>query len=471
MNVIVDAGIEFCSYKWTSFLNNCIIVPKFLESNYRALVFVIFIYYFDMASSGSETASKSKNPHFSHQQNVVLIDMIIDSYDYLFGCRVKQTNFSRRKQIWQRISDAVSAQGPGKKDVDQLKKRYNDIKRFAKAKLAREKNSARATGGGPAYVADLNDYEQKLVQRLGPEIITGITDDCDSDLRAMPTTAEPVRSNEVPTCSTSSSAVSRPPSAAVSRPSASFTHGQLIRSSSNVTHTTSSADTLPDLRTSTPQTGVGRSTGDLGRLFQGLTGHSSPLFDEENSSREITINLMPIVENPIQDEPPGGHDGSETPDILEDLGDAQPDEIHTPENIEEPVETQAPPIELQTGGVNIDNTPAEGQLGDVALREMLTLARQYREDHREMQNIINTNIERWAALSEKNVEIERQRNEIEMQKLQLQREMFQWQRQMDEEKNHQINRALSISERTLQSLLAIVSEREATTDPKRPRLE
>ncbi|XP_053567374.1 uncharacterized protein LOC128657157 [Bombina bombina] len=287
------------------------------------------------------------------------------------------------------------------------------------------------------------------------------------------TQAEPVRStNEVPSCSTSSSAVYRPTGAAGSRPSASFSHGQLIRSTSTVTHSNSSADTLPDVRTSTPETGVGRATGDLGRLFQRLTGHSSPLFDEEeNSSREITINLMPIVENPIQDEPPGGHDGSETPDILEECGDAQPDEIHTPENLEEPVETQAPPITQETGALNIDNTPAEGLLADVGLREMLTLARQYREDHRDMQNIINPNIERWAALSEKNIELEMERNDIERQKLQLQREMFQWQRRMDEENNLQINRALSITERTLQSLLSIVSEREGTTDPKRPRLQ
>ncbi|XP_053575358.1 uncharacterized protein LOC128664565 [Bombina bombina] len=137
--------------------------------------------------------------------------------------------------------------------------------------------------------------------------------------------AQPGRStNEAPTCSRSSSAVSRPSTCGA--------HGQFIRSTSTVTHSSSSADTLLDVRTSTPETGVGRATADLGRLFQSLTGYSSPLFDEEeNSSREITINLMPIrAENPISDENTGGHDGSETPDILDEFGDAKPIEIHTP---------------------------------------------------------------------------------------------------------------------------------------------
>ncbi|XP_053562664.1 myb-related transcription factor, partner of profilin-like isoform X2 [Bombina bombina] len=225
-----------------------------------------------------------------------------------------------RKMIWQRISDAVSAQGPGKKDVEQLKKHYNDIKRFAKAKLAREKNSARATGGGPAYVADLNNYKQKLVQCLGPEIITVITDDCDSDLRATPT----------------------------------------------------------------PQPQPGRST-------------------------------------------------NEAPSTSRSSGAAQQFEIHTPENQDEQVETQASPPQ-ETGDVNIANPPAVGLSADVGLTEMLSFARQYREDHREMQNVININIECLAAISEKNIEIEKEKVEIERQKLNHQRGMFQWQRQMDEEK-------------------------------------
>ncbi|XP_053557180.1 histone-lysine N-methyltransferase SETD1A-like isoform X3 [Bombina bombina] len=73
-------------------------------------------------------------------------------------------------------------------------------------------------------------------------------------MRATPTPQpQPGRStNEAPTSSRSS--------AAVSRPSTSAAHGQFIRSKYTVTHSSSSADTLLDVRTSTPDTGVGRGT-------------------------------------------------------------------------------------------------------------------------------------------------------------------------------------------------------------------
>ncbi|XP_053571683.1 uncharacterized protein LOC128661455 [Bombina bombina] len=208
---------------------------------------------------------------------------------------------------------------------------------------------------------------------------------------------QPGRStDEAPTTSRSS--------AAVSRPSTSAAHGQFIRPTSTLTHSSSSVDTLRDVRTSTPDTGVGRGTADLGQLFDSLTRQSSPLFDEEeNSSREINLNLVQIrEENQDSADNTGRQDSSQTSDLLDEFGDAQQFEIHTPENQDEQVETQAPPPQ-EIGDVNIANPPEVGLLADAGLTEMLLLARQYRKDHREMQNVINSNIERWAAISEKNI--------------------------------------------------------------------
>ncbi|XP_053561401.1 uncharacterized protein LOC128652489 [Bombina bombina] len=197
------------------------------------------------------------------------------------------------------ISDAVSAQGPTKKDIESCKKRFNDIKRQTKGKIAKEKQYARGTGGGQPYVADLTDFERKVLQRLGTEVIEGITDDSDHDIRG-----GSVRTSTSASVNTPSTSIGQLP-----RPSTSHQienmnirqqpqHGQYIRSTTNTSHSLSSADTIPDVRSSTPDTGVGRSSADVGRLFRAMMTDSAPLFDdiveEDVSSRVFILNLVPV---------------------------------------------------------------------------------------------------------------------------------------------------------------------------------
>ncbi|XP_053577665.1 uncharacterized protein LOC128666884 [Bombina bombina] len=238
--------------------------------------------------------------------------------------------------------------------------------------------------------------------------------------------------------------------------------GQTIRSTSSASHTFLSADTLPDIRTSTPETSVGRGTADLGHLFRNMTGSSPRLFDDpEESSREVILNLVAVQpERPEEEELQSRDHGSETPDLLDDIMDAQPMEIHEPvpdeaEVQEQTIQGNVEPAETQSNERPVvpGNNEIE-EVDDVCLNEMISLARQYRVDHRELQNVLIAHLDRSASLAER--------------QLQLDRERFDWQRRMDEEHNEQINRSLRLAEQTMNSLLSIIRERQGPSEPNRP---
>ncbi|XP_053567962.1 opioid growth factor receptor-like protein 1 [Bombina bombina] len=60
------------------------------------------------------------------------------------------------------------------KSVEHCKKRFSDINRILKAKLAREKQSACTTGGGVPYTAELFSYKTQLMEKLRANMTLGL---------------------------------------------------------------------------------------------------------------------------------------------------------------------------------------------------------------------------------------------------------------------------------------------------------
>ncbi|XP_053545299.1 uncharacterized protein LOC128665228 [Bombina bombina] len=70
-------------------------------------------------------------------------------------------------------------------------------------KLCKEKRSARGTGGGPGYTADLMEYEKKVLNLMGPEVVEGIEVQGDTDDYAgsPPTQSDAHALTEIAACS------------------------------------------------------------------------------------------------------------------------------------------------------------------------------------------------------------------------------------------------------------------------------
>ncbi|XP_044128626.1 uncharacterized protein LOC122922176 isoform X3 [Bufo gargarizans] len=107
---------------------------------------------------------------FSFQENSVLISKVVEYYDQIIGQKAIKVPKSRKKALWMRITDAVNAVGPHVRSVDVCKKRYHDIKRHVKKKLAEAEKHKRLNGKEPPGDVELTDYEEELRKILSTEI-------------------------------------------------------------------------------------------------------------------------------------------------------------------------------------------------------------------------------------------------------------------------------------------------------------
>ncbi|XP_075042377.1 uncharacterized protein LOC142101835 [Mixophyes fleayi] len=115
-----------------------------------------------------------RNVRFSHDENCVLVHNIIPCYEVILGNLAARTPLRRRHQLWGRVCDAVNAVGPLKRTVAHCRKRFSDIKRRLKEKMAQERRSTRRTGGGPPLRMEYTTYEEELRQIMPAEIVEGI---------------------------------------------------------------------------------------------------------------------------------------------------------------------------------------------------------------------------------------------------------------------------------------------------------
>ncbi|XP_075053952.1 uncharacterized protein LOC142139989 [Mixophyes fleayi] len=115
-----------------------------------------------------------RNVRFSHDENCVLVHNIIPCYEVILGNLAARTPLRRRHQLWGRVCEAVNAVGPLKRTVAHCRKRFSDIKRRLKEKMAQERRSTRRTGGGPPLRMEYTTYKEELRQIMPAEIVEGI---------------------------------------------------------------------------------------------------------------------------------------------------------------------------------------------------------------------------------------------------------------------------------------------------------
>ncbi|XP_053569812.1 uncharacterized protein LOC128660168 [Bombina bombina] len=135
-----------------------------------ALLYLIFT----MSSSQAGKTKSGRSVMFTHWQNCILVEAVIEHYDEIIGYQARTVNPQRKRTIWTQISKSVSAEGSFPKDVRACRKRVTDIRKNIKKKVCREKQSAKGTGGGPGYRAELTDFEQMLYARMGDAVVVGL---------------------------------------------------------------------------------------------------------------------------------------------------------------------------------------------------------------------------------------------------------------------------------------------------------
>ncbi|XP_078497258.1 t-SNARE domain-containing protein 1-like [Lissotriton helveticus] len=120
---------------------------------------------------------------FSPAELQVLVEEVVKHHTQIFGKQSLHVAESVKRNTWLDIQSKVNAIGVINRDIDDLKKRWYDLRIITKKKLAAQRKEAGATGGGKNRAPRLTDLEELVESTLEPESIHGIGD-ADSSTRA-----------------------------------------------------------------------------------------------------------------------------------------------------------------------------------------------------------------------------------------------------------------------------------------------
>ncbi|XP_041865281.1 myb-related transcription factor, partner of profilin-like [Melanotaenia boesemani] len=124
-----------------------------------------------MEGSG-EPGGRKRKMKFEPTEVEILVEEANKNLAELEG---KNLNITRRAAIWEDICKKVNAVGQTKRTADEVKRRWHDLRRRTKGKIAHNKRSANKTGGGPSEEIPLTNVEEQVQLTFCEEQITGVS--------------------------------------------------------------------------------------------------------------------------------------------------------------------------------------------------------------------------------------------------------------------------------------------------------
>ena len=121
---------------------------------------------------------KARGKNFTKTELLALVDAIEARRKFLFGPLQGPTLTQyHRDRAWEKVVEAVNAVA---RTVNDIKKKFKDLKTRTKQKANAFKRSTKKTGGGENEETPLNEMEQKIISFIGTESIEGIAGGIDT---------------------------------------------------------------------------------------------------------------------------------------------------------------------------------------------------------------------------------------------------------------------------------------------------
>ena len=114
---------------------------------------------------------RKRKRKFDPEELKVLVDGANAHFHELKRSNVTVT---RRNAIWQQITDQVNAVGRAERMPSEVKRRWQDVRRRAKEKVANNNASVKETGGGPSTHEPLDTIEEQVLFTFCEEQVHGI---------------------------------------------------------------------------------------------------------------------------------------------------------------------------------------------------------------------------------------------------------------------------------------------------------
>ncbi|XP_063297894.1 uncharacterized protein LOC134586351 isoform X2 [Pelobates fuscus] len=117
---------------------------------------------------------RQRNVKFSEEENDILIKKISENYEKILGKLTTRTSTSEKKAIWRDIAACVNSVSAYSRTTMQCKKRYADIKKKVKEKMAKQSRHQSGAGSGTRGAVSFWPYEKYLMSLISCEPVLGL---------------------------------------------------------------------------------------------------------------------------------------------------------------------------------------------------------------------------------------------------------------------------------------------------------
>ncbi|KAJ1100789.1 hypothetical protein NDU88_005864 [Pleurodeles waltl] len=127
-------------------------------------------------AAAMEGTPRKRKLKFSERELEVLTDECCQHYDKLFGKAALNVPEATKRQLWQDIQDKINSLGVSHRSIDDIKKRWYDLRSRTKERVAERLREMRGTGGGPSSVPPPTPLEERVEETLEQEAVSGFGD-------------------------------------------------------------------------------------------------------------------------------------------------------------------------------------------------------------------------------------------------------------------------------------------------------
>ncbi|XP_048110478.1 myb-related transcription factor, partner of profilin-like [Alosa alosa] len=114
-----------------------------------------------------------RQERFGHEETETLVREVKAREHEIFGDARTPPKLPEVKQAWEEVAASVSSSSGITRTAAQCRKRYSDVRRRGKQKLAVNRKQRLETGGGPGNIEDLTPVEDLAASTLSAESIEG----------------------------------------------------------------------------------------------------------------------------------------------------------------------------------------------------------------------------------------------------------------------------------------------------------
>jgi hypothetical protein len=135
--------------------------------------------------SDSEERSKARRrPHFKSGEIEVLKQEVERHKAVLFGAFTASLTKSKKNRTWLGIAAKVNEVGTAQRTLDEVRKKWDNLKQDCKGKLATtyKPSTMRVTGGGPPEAQLPSSSDSRMMGIIGKTSICGIEGGLDSTI-------------------------------------------------------------------------------------------------------------------------------------------------------------------------------------------------------------------------------------------------------------------------------------------------